>query len=84
MSWWWNRWVMILRVIARASGIVQSAMACPFAKKIFKVFKLYSKPSSFKPRETSSLEQALDPVKSVGDGTYPVSSKKTPTPPMQL
>ena len=77
------------RHIASASGIIQRAMTLPLEKNIFKVARLYSKPSSLRPRDTSSLNPGRVMSWNTAPNserlwTHPVSIKKTPTPPMQL
>ena len=47
------------RQIDSASGIVQRAMLWPLETNIFRVVRLYSKPSSLSPRETSSLNAEM-------------------------
>lgn len=54
--------------MASESGMSQSAMAWTDLKNSLKVLRLYSKPSSLRPKETSS----------------PVSIRKMPTPPIHL
>lgn len=59
---------MTLSRIARKSGVAQRRISCGESKNSFKVARLYSNPSSFRPRETSS----------------PVSIRNIPTPPIHL
>lgn len=57
-----------LRKTARESGIAQRAIAWTDLKNSLKVVRLYSNPSSLRPKETSS----------------PVSIRNIPTPPIHL